>query len=598
MARKDFNNILGGLNLTQSSAIPDNCFVELTNMFYNSAKQLQTRRWFRKFWPEIGGNPITSYFFYQRDDTLAKVAICLAWDKAYSYDWSARNQVASNLRQYETLPWRVTERTRWDFAVYKNVCYMWDWVNTYRSFDWSTLNEIWVSGSAVTVTFDHTTDTMTAVAHWLNNGDEILFNVNWVIPWEITAYQVYYIINKTTHTFQISTTKNGTAVTYTDNWTWTNQYQELTEPRLRYIQYLGDRLYWAGDDGNPSTLYYSWAAPADGTAINANAVIVWGDEWWVINGLNEYTQLVIAFKDNKSYAVNVAAPSAQAIDSQTGWYCDRSIQFVGDSLVYLTDMGVDTLIKRSGVDGVGAIASKPLSLFVKPLIDLIEQKQLNANVGAYIKPLNNYYFAFDTNADNKPDTILVYSSLTKGRSKYTLPSLYDFGTYIDTDGNKQYLFASASWGQMYEFEYGYDDDGVAIDVVAETKPHDFNQPWQVKEFGYIELTGYKQEWWTIDISVLLDWEIRAGSVINDSYLNIDNPSFSLWVSVLGEESIWWNPTDEWLPMYKYTIRVPFRERAETIAIRMESSGVQWLLEKYVVDINGVPEQVFYYDNIG
>jgi len=49
--------------------------------------------------------------------------------------------------------------------------------------------------------------------------------------------------------------------------------------------------------------------------------------------------------------------------------------------------------------------------------------------------------------------MVVYSSLTGGRTQYTFPEIYDFGNYIDTDGNRQYLFASANGGQMYEYEY-------------------------------------------------------------------------------------------------------------------------------------------------
>jgi hypothetical protein len=40
---------------------------------------------------------------------------------------------------------------------------------------------------------------------------------------------------------------------------------------------------------------------------------------------------------------------------------------------------------------------------------------------------------FDSNQDDIPDTMVVYSSLTGGRTQYTFPEIYDFGNYIDTD---------------------------------------------------------------------------------------------------------------------------------------------------------------------
>ena len=63
------------------------------------------------------------------------------------------------------------------------------------------------------------------------------------MPTGIAQYQVYYVISSATNTFKISTAKNGTAVDFTTNGSGTITYYKLTEPRGRYIQYLGDRLY-------------------------------------------------------------------------------------------------------------------------------------------------------------------------------------------------------------------------------------------------------------------------------------------------------------------------------------------------------------------
>lgn len=70
------NNFEGGLNLTQSANIKDNQFTIARNMFYNSDKQLETRRGMTTFGNQIGSEPITSYFFYQRDDNLTRTAVC------------------------------------------------------------------------------------------------------------------------------------------------------------------------------------------------------------------------------------------------------------------------------------------------------------------------------------------------------------------------------------------------------------------------------------------------------------------------------------------------------------------------------------------
>ena len=65
------------------------------------------------------------------------------------------------------------------------------------------------------------------------------------MPTGLVAYQVYYVVNKTTDTFQVASEKNGTYINFTTNGTGTLTTIKLNEPRCRYIQYLGDRIYTA-----------------------------------------------------------------------------------------------------------------------------------------------------------------------------------------------------------------------------------------------------------------------------------------------------------------------------------------------------------------
>jgi hypothetical protein len=325
---KDFQ---GGLNLTQNTLIKDNQFVTLKNFFYNSSKQLQTRYGYKTFGNLIGTSPITSYFFFQRDDTLATMALCVSGTKMYKYTegTSTWTEIKSGLTEYETITGLTTHRTRWDWAVYKNIVYMCNGVNNYASY-------------------------------------------------------------------------NGT--TYTEY---------AAEPKCKYISYLGDRMFGAGDWSNPISLYYTDAAAADATDLNKNVVVVGGDETGSINGLTELGQVILAYKSNRVYSVDVTNTRAIPVDAHNGGYSNRSIKPVANSIVYFTDKGVDTLKPRSGVDGSQALESLPLGEDIRALTDKIEEIQYNSCAGWYNKALNNYYLTFDTNNDNIPDTTLVYSTLTK-----------------------------------------------------------------------------------------------------------------------------------------------------------------------------------------
>lgn len=599
MAIKRFQNFTWGLNLIQTSVIPDSDFVIAKNVNYNNARQLQTRRGYTTFWNQIWSNPITSYFFYQRDDTLARYALCMSGSVIYSYnEWTAtRVSLWTGRTEFETLPWMTTRRTRRDFAQYKNIVYMCNWVDPYCKFDGTTLSNIG-TGTPTAVTADNATDVFTAVAHGLTTNSEVFFTTTGTLPTGITNQQVYYVNTvPSVDTFTVSTTKGGTTLNFTTNWTPTISFTAVTEPRIRYIQYLADRLFGAWDDANPISLYYTNAAPADGTNINQNTVVIGWDETGIINGLNEYNQVVLAFKSNKIYAVNVTTPDAQPIDSQTGWYSDRTINVVGNSMVYLNERWIDNLIKRTWVDGAWAIESQALSDKIRELTKLIQPISYNSNAGNYIKTLNNYYFSFDTDGDDIPNETLVFNSQTGSWTQYTLGNIYDYGVYKDSSWVIHNLFASASGGQMYEYEYGFDDNGIEIEAEIQTKAFDLDTPAEYKDFSLMRVTGWMQQWGEIIADIIVDSESVSWGTITDNNLSLTSGSYALWVRPLADESLGAGWSTEILPLYQFTAVIPFFARGFTIALNLSSSGTQWIFEKMSVEIVGEPKEVTLYNSI-
>ena len=596
---KEFNDITGGLNLTQSTQIPVSDFVIMRNMFYNQAKQLETRRGYRKFGNQIGSNPISSIFFFQRDDSQQRNLISICGWQYYTYTEGTNTWGAIpgfTIMEYETLPGRTARRARADFAVYKNTCYITDGVNPYAKRDWTTFSQIGISWGTTGATFDNTTDTITKATHGLSDGNEIFFTGS-SLPTGITQYQVYYVISSATNTFKISTAKNGTAVDFTTNGSGTITYYKLTEPRGRYIQYLGDRLFLAWDDANPITLYYTKAAPTNWDNIDQNAVVIGGDETGIINWIREYSQVVVVFKDHKSYGVNVTWASAEPIDAETGGYSDRTIDIVESGMIYFWERGMEVLTKRDWVSGTSAIKSTGISEKVDKLISTVAPASYNSNAALYVKQSNNYYLTIDTNGDDIPDTTLVRSSLTGSRSEFTFPSIYDYAQYINSNGEVIQLFTSAVWGQVYQFDYGYDDDGTDIAYELQTWPRDFGRPGTMKTFGSIVVTGYKQQGGQIDVDILVDGAVQWGSTITDTALAVTS-SLSLGVSSIGVNSIGWTPGSDDLPMYRYTFKIPFFFRGTDVAIRLSATGTQFIFEKSSIEVDLEENELFNFNSIG
>lgn len=75
---------------------------------------------------------------------------------------------------------------------------------------------------AETTTADNATNTFTATAHGFSNDMLVEFSTDDTLPAGLVIGEKYYVINKTTSTFQVSTTLGGEALVITDNGTGTH----------------------------------------------------------------------------------------------------------------------------------------------------------------------------------------------------------------------------------------------------------------------------------------------------------------------------------------------------------------------------------------
>ncbi len=597
---KPFNDFTWWLNANTTNAVGDKDLIIATNVFYNAAWQLQTRRGYRKFANQIGSSPITSFFSFRNTNTGEQVTVCSSWTQMYKLLAGTRTSIATNLQEYETLPRLSGQRTRRDYVVYKNTIYMCDGVNLYCSFDWTTYNQIGAWSGLSPVTADNTTETFTYAGHGYAIGDEVYFLTTGTMPTGLNARQVYYVHSvPTVNTFKVTISPTGEAVDFTTNGTWTLSSYKVTEPRARYLNISTGICRSAGDDKNPFTLYRSNALSwlSDLTNINQNLEVIGSSEEWIINWLNEYNQGTLIMKTNRVYYASIASGTliSNSVDSQTGGYADRAINTVSNSLVYFNERGIDSLAKRAWVDGAGALESQPLSAKIRDLINTLKPKNYNSSAWQYIKEVNNYHFVFDSNQDDIPDTMVVYSALTWWRTQYTFPNIYDFGQYIDSSNNIQYLFASASGGQMYEYEYWFDDDWSPIEVDIQTKKYDFGDPAQFKTFRFVDVIGWKQEGGEINLTVYVDDETQGEWTVTDSHIDI--AGWWIGISALWTETLWWEGSD--LFLYPFTVRVPLSTFAigSDISLRIQAQGVQLIFEKMRVGVDAEVIDVFNYNNI-
>lgn len=101
----------------------------------------------------------------------------------------------------------------------------------------------WTGGS---ITVNGSTDVITINSHGLSDGDLVAFE--WVASWgSVVEYQQYYVINSTTHTFQISETEGGSA------------FNLVSEP-TSMVTYASPGEVWTMNIGNAITDTDHWIA--------------------------------------------------------------------------------------------------------------------------------------------------------------------------------------------------------------------------------------------------------------------------------------------------------------------------------------------------
>lgn len=97
-------------------------------------------------------------------------------------------------------------------------------------------------------TADSSTDTFTATAHGLSNGDVVeVSNSGGALPAGLTENTKYFVVGAATNTFQVSASRGGSAVTITDNGTGTHSFHS----RFKLVDMRGEFLRgWDNGAGN------------------------------------------------------------------------------------------------------------------------------------------------------------------------------------------------------------------------------------------------------------------------------------------------------------------------------------------------------------
>lgn len=221
-----------------------------------------------------------------------------------------------------------------------------------------------------TFTANAGTDTLTSAAHGLNNGETISFSSSGTLPGGISDYSTgayYYVINKTTNTFQISLTSGGSAVDITSAGTGTHDwYTEKSKYIITHnlgrlspfifiyngIAASGGTSYFMGDSlqslefriyDNTAEVYI----PVGFDSQSPNTTLYF-TAYQFINQFEEYTADILStditsFLEGVDYGIRISKPGFD-------------VKTCNDVDCIITSSRFSNIIHKSGVDTTGTVA--------------------------------------------------------------------------------------------------------------------------------------------------------------------------------------------------------------------------------------------------
>ena len=329
---------------------------------------------------------------------------------------------------------------------------------------------------------------------------------------------------------------------------------------------FGKRLFIAGVDTAPSTLYYSdLDDPEAGTSTNFQLVNV-GDGQ-VITMLFDNNDALQIFKEDSMYAMNytydatfnISTPILlNTINNLGGSMATNSASSVYKYTYFLSNRGFESYGSSEGK--ISANTSLPLSLKISPIID-----RINFNARDYISGVffgNQYVCIAPLGTATVGSHVFVYDENIKRRYGIDNWVVWDhipatqFVRFRDANKRDQLYFISHTDPKLYKFNETFSDAGVG-----------YTRSWTSKTWSIGENTS----WLYIDIegamtnpcTIYVDIEIDGSSIVGDDSngLSITTTNFMLDSSGVKIEDYYINKlyTAETIttPMYRFRKRVPF-----------------------------------------
>lgn len=430
------------------------------------------------------------------------------------------------------------------------------------------------------------------------NGDAVVFQTSGALPTGITAGTVYYVINASGTTCNLSTTYNGSALATTGSQSGVHQLTvrgiDLTSiggasgvPIIQNLVFVSDA----------SRFVFAFGCNALGSTTQNPMLIRWSDQEsfteWTPSATNQAGDLqlshgsrIVSVAQSRQEVLvwtNSSLYSLQYVGAPIVW----SSQLVGDNIsiagpnavAYANGvsywMGVDKFYKY---DGRTQTLTCDLRKFIYGDINLLQKDQFFASTN---EGFNEVWFFYCSSGSNTIDRYAVYNYLENQGN-----GAWYYGTMVRTawldSGLRNYPVAatySGSTGNLVNHEFGVDDNAsgttLPIEAYITSAEFDLNDG---HSFSFI---------WRVLPDITFTGSEAASPSATMYLLPMQNSGsgYNSPASVGGISSAAITRTAV-LPIEAFTGQINTRVRGRQLTMKIESTaiGVQWQLGAPRLDI--------------
>lgn len=323
---------------------------------------------------------------------------------------------------------------------------------------------------------------------------------------------------------------NGNATDGLMTWDGTTFSTVSGAPAGQYVVLHKNRLYIAGDPGNPSTLYFcdlgtptSWNTGVNFINVNVND----GDK---ITGLAEHLDTLVIFKERSIHNLRGTGPQNYNLldmHANHGTVSHWSVVQANNLLFYLSRDGVYSF-NGHGIQ----LISDPIAGSVLGINGITAWNQSYLNVACGIAYKNKYWLAVPEGLTNTTNNrIYCFDYIHHIWTRFDIPASC-FTVY----GTSNTLYSGdPTQGFVYTQDTGGDDNGNAINAYLTTKAYDFGAPAHFKSYkGLFFYAAQQLAGYSINVSYIADF----GRFNKTVPMNLGSGNASQWGTMTWGTSPW------------------------------------------------------------